>query len=38
MLYRIIQFIFPGMKPSKHMLGRWGYHWEVNKSVQKYYD
>ena len=38
MLNRIFLFIFPRMRPYNIVLGRWGYHWEVNKSVQKYYD
>jgi hypothetical protein len=23
---------------TKAPLGRWGYHWEIKKNVQKYYD
>ncbi len=33
---RLIQFFT--ITPSKFVLGRWGYHWEVNKDIQKYYD
>lgn len=29
---------FLSLTPEKTPLGRWGYHWEVNKNIQKYYD
>ena len=38
MLYRLFRFIFADVNTSKNVLGRWGYHWELNKSIQKYYD
>ena len=38
MLYRLFRFIFADANPNKHLLGRWGYHWEINKVVKKYYD
>ena len=33
---RMIQFF--NISANKIVLGRWGYHWEVNKNLQKYYD
>jgi len=39
MLYRlIVRFLFPNPNAQKIVLGRWGYHWEINKTTQKYYD
>lgn len=34
-MLRIFSFFF---KEPKVLLGRWGYHWEINKMVKKYYD
>lgn len=39
MLYRLFIRLFSIGSPSKKIvLGRWGYHWEINKQIQKYYD
>ena len=39
MLYRIFyNMIFLRSNGDKILLGRWGYHWEKNKVLQKYYD
>ena len=39
MLYRLLsQFLFVATKSDKMILGRWGYHWEKYKEIQKYYD
>jgi hypothetical protein len=38
MIYSIFRFIFPNSKTHNIILGRWGYHWEINKHVQKYYE
>jgi hypothetical protein len=38
MLRLIARFLFSYSKPERFILGRWGYHWEINKNVQKYYD
>jgi len=39
MVFRLIfRFIFIDTKPDKIILGRWGYHWENNKNIQKYYE
>ena len=39
MLYRLfIRFLSIGSTTEKTVLGRWGYHWEINKHIQKYYD
>jgi hypothetical protein len=36
MLFRLFRLFY---RPSqKIVLGRWGYHWEVNKHIQKYYE
>lgn len=35
MLYR---FLLRILKDEKVFLGRWGYHWDIKKHVQKYYD
>jgi len=39
MLYRMfINFINSRTRAHKIILGRWGYHFEVNKNHQKYYE
>jgi hypothetical protein len=39
MIYRIIFPIFYiTQKSEKLILGRWGYHWERYKDIQKYYE
>ena len=38
MLYRYFFRILFNDIPEKVNLGRWGYHWQINKNVQKYYD
>ena len=38
MLYRICKIIFSTQSPDKLLLGRWGYHWELKKIHQKYYE
>lgn len=38
MFQRFLMFFFRRPRPEKLVLGRWGYHWEVNKHIQKYYD
>ncbi len=38
MLYRFFQFLFTDPNLTKPILGRWGYHWEINRIVKKYYD
>jgi hypothetical protein len=39
MVYRfLMRFLFTRPNTDKIFLGRWGYHWEINKHVQKYYD
>lgn len=30
--------LFRKAQPEKVVLGRWGYHWEKNKHIQKYYE
>jgi hypothetical protein len=37
MLYRFLLRIIR-YQPEKLVLGRWGYHWDINKNIQKYYD
>lgn len=34
----MVRFLFTGLKSEKVLLGRWGYHWEINKKIQKYYE
>ena len=34
----IFRFLRSFSAPDKIVLGRWGYHWETNKQIQKYYD
>jgi len=34
----IFRFIQIGSNSQRIILGRWGYHWEINKHIQKYYD
>ena len=39
MLYRILyNMMFLRSNMDKAVLGRWGYHWEKYKDIQKYYD
>jgi len=39
MYYRILFWnLFTNSKSDKTLLGRWGYHWEINKQIQKYYE
>ena len=39
MIYRfLLGILFTDLKSDKIVLGRWGYHWEINKNIQKYYD
>jgi hypothetical protein len=39
MFYRyFFRFLAIGSRSDKLVLGRWGYHWEINKHIQKYYD
>jgi hypothetical protein len=38
MLLRIWNRLISDINPRKVLLGRWGYHWEINKNIQKYYE
>ena len=38
MLNRIVAFFVTRLTTHNITLGRWGYHWEINKNVKKYYD
>lgn len=38
MLYNLFRSLFNSSKAQKIYLGRWGYHWEINKNIQKYYE
>jgi hypothetical protein len=37
MIFRILLNFLSGT-PKPVALGRWGYHWDASKHVQKYYD
>ncbi len=34
----ILRFIFKNSNERVIVLGRWGYHWDINKKIQRYYD
>lgn len=38
MLKFLYRFLYLRSKSDKVFLGRWGYHWEINRDIQKYYD
>jgi len=38
MFYSLYRFLLSRTTYQKVPLGRWGYHWEINKHIQKYYD
>jgi hypothetical protein len=39
MIYALLfRLLFSPKTHQKVPLGRWGYHWEINKNIQKYYD
>jgi len=39
MIYRLLsRILFYRTKPGVLVLGRWGYHWDTYKDIQKYYD
>ena len=38
MLYRLFRYLYSEFRTEKIVLGRWGYHWDITKNTQKYYD
>jgi hypothetical protein len=39
MLYSsIFKMLFKAPNSEEILLGRWGYHWEINRKIQKYYE
>jgi hypothetical protein len=38
MLFTVLSRMFRQSKSEKIFLGRWGYHWETYKHIQKYYE
>lgn len=36
--HMFFKIILAGLKTERVLLGRWGYHWETNKYLQKYYE
>lgn len=38
MFYHALKFLVARLANEKVLLGRWGYHWEIKRTIQKYYD